>query len=286
MPAAATPTEVPQWAAFGRLSSMKLSLPREHGSWAVLIAPIIVGFAAAQGGPPPAMLLFSCAALGGFLLRPPLQAILFSKQAEAGAWASLSLYCLLALGGLLPLIGMYGRIGLAGFAVPAAGLLALDLVVQKGRRSFSIASELSGILILCLGAPAAYYAARGTVNAEAWCAWLLSALYFTGPIFHVKMAALQHRASVDSRLAGELTRMRTISRLYSGAALGLAAAVAVWGQAPALATLPFAAALAKTWLRGAEPPGRVDFRKLGYQEVGYAVFFALILSAGYIMRRA
>lgn len=261
--------------------SLKVLLPREHGSWAVLIAPVLVGFAAARGGPLPAALLFCCAALGGFLLRPPLQAILFSKKGETGTWAALGIACALALGGLLPLLFSYGRFGLGWFALPAAGMLTLDLLVQRGRRSFGFVSELSGIWVLCLGAPAAFYAARGSLTAEAWCAWGLSALYFSGPVFFVKMTALQHRASADPRSAGELSRMRTISFVYHAAALLAAAALVHFGAAPLLAPLPFAAALAKTWRRGAQAPARVDFRRLGYQEVGYSVLFVLALLTGW-----
>ena len=107
-------------------------------------------------------------------MRPPLRAIFFPKQGDSEAWASLTIPSILVLGGILPLFRYYGRIGLVGFAIPAAGLLAMDLVVQRGRRSFGIASELSGILILCLGAPAAYYAAHGILNSEAWWVWRMN----------------------------------------------------------------------------------------------------------------
>jgi hypothetical protein len=259
---------------------MRLILPKEHGSWAVLIAPIVAGLAAAGGGPPAAVLLFFIAALGGFLLRPPLQSFV-SPKPEPGVRPSLAVYSLMALGGVWPLLRVYGRAGLLGFAVPAGGLLAADLLVHRGRRSFSMVSELSGIAVLCLGGPAAYYAARGTLNADAWCVWFLSALFFSGPVFHVKMAALQHRASSDRTLTPELARLRLVSAAYHSAALLAAVAAALWGPAPALAALPFAAALWKTWRRGASPPSRVDFRRLGYQEVGYSVLFAAAMAAGY-----
>lgn len=250
----------------------------------MLIAPVVVGLAASSGGPPAAVVFFCCAALGGFLVRTPLQSILFAKPVEAGAWPSLALYAFLALGGFLPLFFYYDRIGLLGFAVPAAGLLAADLAVQRGRRSFDLLSELSGILVLCLGAPAAFYAARGTLSADAWTAWGLSALFFAGPVFHVKLAALQHRAVSDPKASAGLPRARTISVSYHLAALGFVLAAAVRGAVPLLASVPFAAALAKTWRRGARPPARVDFRALGYREVGYSVLFALSVSAGYLLR--
>ncbi|MFI5345485.1 MAG: YwiC-like family protein [Elusimicrobiota bacterium] len=263
---------------------LKIFLPREHGSWAVLAAPVVVGFCAARGGPPLTQALFCCAALGGFLLRPALAAFFFPKPNEDGAWPSLIFAGALALGGLAPLFLLYDRAGLAWFALPAAVLLIADLLLRRGRRSFGLFSELSGILILCLGAPAAIYAARGVMSADAWWVWLLSALFFSGPIFHVKLAALQHRASVDPGLIGSLPRARTTGAIYHAAALLIAAAGAVLGPVPALATLPFAAALIKNLRRGARPPAKVDFRALGYQEVGYSVLFALTVSAGYLLR--
>lgn len=55
----------------------------------------------------------------------------------------------------------------------------------------------------------------------------------------------------------------------AGAALGLAAA----GAWPALAPLPLLAALAKAWRGALEPPGRADFRALGYTEVAFSALF-------------
>jgi hypothetical protein len=98
------------------------------------------------------------------------------------------------------------------------------------------------------------------------------------------MAALQHRASIDRSLADPLARMRRVSLAYHGAALAAVVAAAIWGTAPALATLPFAAALAKTWRRSVLPSAKVNFQRLGYHEVGYSVFFALALAAGYLLK--
>lgn len=262
---------------------MKIMLPKEHGSWAVLIAPVVVGFAAAGGGAPGVILLFSCAALGGFLLRPPLQALVSGKQ-EAGVWPSLLAYGCLAVAGALPLILGYARWGLLAFAAPAGVLLAIDLYVHRGRRSFSLWTELSGIAMLCLGAPAAYYTAHGALSSDAWFAWALSVLFFSGPVFHVKMAALQHRASIDRSLAEELEGMKRASLTYHSLVLMAVVAAAWLALVPVLAPLPFALALAKTWSRAVSPPAKVNFQRLGYQEVGYSLVFALVLSIGYLAK--
>ena len=81
--------------------------------------------------------------------------------------------------------------------------------------------------------------------------------------------------------ARELSRRRNLSAAYHGTALLLAGAAVVRGLAPAAAALPFAAVLVKTLHRGSRPPSRVDFRRLGYREVGYSFFFLAALTAGY-----
>lgn len=262
---------------------MKLLLPKEHGSWAVLIAPVVAGFAAASGAPAAVVGLFSCAALGGFLMRPPLQSLVSGKQ-EAGLWPSLLAYAGLALAGALPLLLAYGRWGLLAFAAPAGVLLAIDLYVHRGRRSFSFWTELSGIAMLCLGAPAAYYTARGSLSADAWFAWVLSVLFFSGPVFHVKMAALQHRASIDGSLSGELEGMRRASLTYHSLVLMAVIAAAGLSLVPMLTPLPFALALAKTWSRAVQAPAKVNFQRMGYQEVGYSAVFTLIMAVGYLTK--
>jgi len=193
-------------------------MPREHGSWAVLAAPILVGLAAAGGGPAGAVAAFAAAALGAFLIRTPLQSLL-SAQPAPGAALWLAGYAALAAAGALPLFFSYARWGLLGFAVPAAILMAMNLRANQKRQTFSFANEIFSILGLCLGAPAAFYAAGGSLPVEAWLAWGLSALYFLGPIFDVKAAALRHRVSADKSMQGDWARMKRASLVYSAAAL-------------------------------------------------------------------
>jgi len=257
-------------------------MPREHGSWAVLAAPILVGLAAAGGGPAGAVAAFCAAALGAFLLRTPLQSLL-SPHPSPGSARWLAAYAALAAAGGLPLFFVYARWGLLGFAVPAAALMAMNIQANRSRQTFSFANEGLGILGLCLGAPAAFYAARGSLAGGAWPAWGLSALYFLGPIFDVKAAALRHRVSSDGSARGAWERMKKNSWAYSAVALIVVCAAAAAGWASAAAALPFLAALHKTWRRGRLSPGRVDFKRLGFEEVGYAVFFVLAVGGGFLL---
>lgn len=231
---------------------------------------------AAPGPLWPVASLFWLGALGAFLARTPLQALL-SKPQDQSARLWLGLYAAAALLGFLPLFFFWQRWLLLAFALPVALLLAANLRANLTGRRFSAANEAAGVLGLCLGAPAAYYALSGGLQARAWSLWLLSGIYFLGPIFHVKLAALQHRASADASFLPDLKAMRRRSLAYHGLAL---AAVVLWGalgDLPAAAAIPFGAALVKAGLRALQEPQRVDFRRLGFQEVGYTILFVICL---------
>lgn len=252
--------------------------PKEHGAWAILIAPILVGYLGAPSHAPVPAALFFLGALAAFLLRAPLQ-ILLSRPGDRQARWWLALYLSLTTAGFLPLIALFGRWRLLFFALPAFLLLAENLAANKAGRRFSAFNEVAGVLGLCLGAPAAFYAAGGDLGPGAWALWLLSAAYFIGPIFHVKMAALQHRAAADSSALPQLRRMRRLSAAYHGLVLALIGVWTAGGGLAAAAVIPFAAAFLKTVLRGFQGPGRVDFRSLGYAEVAYSVLFVVVMGA-------
>ncbi|MEK9144834.1 MAG: hypothetical protein AAB339_04405, partial [Elusimicrobiota bacterium] len=48
-----------------------------------------------------------------------------------------------------------------------------------------------------------------------------------------------------------------------------------------LAAVPFAAALIKTLSQGARAPRRMDFRRVGYGEIGHSLVFASALLAAF-----
>lgn len=255
-------------------------LPKEHGAWAILIAPILVGLIGAPVVSPAAATLFCLGSLAVFLVRTPLQTLL-SKPGDPQALRWLAFYGFLAAGAFLPLIVVLGCWKLLYFAVPSIALLAENLFANKAGRRFSAFNEAAGVLGLCLGAPAAYYAASFELDSRAWSMWLLCSLYFLGPIPYVKMAALQHRAANDKAALPALDGMSRLAAVYHALALVVVGVWAATGGLPALATIPFAAALLKTTLRAARKPERVDFKALGYTEIGYSTLFVALTGFGF-----
>lgn len=69
----------------------------------------------------------------------------------------------------------------------AIAALAFDAISVWRRKQKSIANELITFAAVCLSAPLAYAAARGTISATAIGLWVLNTLYFSSTIFTVKL---------------------------------------------------------------------------------------------------
>lgn len=255
-------------------------LPREHGSWALLAAPAALGLFMAPAGSPAASALFALGALGAFLSRVPLQSLALPRPDPAAPrW--LAAYGGLAAAGFAPLILAYGRWALLAFGAAAVAALGASLALTARRKSLSWTNELLGVGGLALLAPAGYYSAHGRLEGEAWTAWALAAAFFSGPLFYVKAAALEHRAARDASAAAELAAARKRSVAYHAGTASLAVAAAAAGGIPWLAAAPFVLALEKAWRRAGRPPRPVEFKRLGWQEVGYAAAFLALALAGF-----
>lgn len=249
-------------------------MPKEHGSWAVLLAPLVLGLAWAAPAPLGAAACFALSALGAFLLRTPFLA-LAAAPADRRARNWLTAYAALAALPALPLFFFYRRWALLGFSLPVPFLLAETWRCQRARKAMSFENEMIGIAGLALTAPAAAYAARGASRLGDWLLWLLCALYFFGPVFDVKLAALLHRRAAGANVEAALGRMKRASLPYhvvSAAAAGVLAPYVGW-----LALAPFAASLIKTVRRALSGPRKISFQTLGYTEVGYSLLFVLCL---------
>ena len=102
--------------------------------------------------------------------------------------------CAVAAVTLVPLVVFLGRWKLLYFAAPIGLILVVTLTAGKSSRRLTAFHEAAGVLGLCLGdrrpitrPTAAWVPKHGPYGCFA--------RHFLGPIFHVKMAALQHRVA-------------------------------------------------------------------------------------------
>lgn len=228
-------------AAERPVAAARPPMPREHGAWGILLVP----FATAVGvagvwNLPVALLLVSI--LCFYVARASW---LKKNYRWTAALLAGSAAC------VLPLLLVWKLWWLAAF-----GAVAAPLAFRKTERS--VGMQLLAVAGLTLTAPAAWYAATGTLDYRLW---LLNALYFGGGIFYVKM----HIATAMARKpAGRLPVI-----LYYGALAGI---LAWWPVG-----LAFAPVIARAFVGAARVSPVLRIKRLGWTEVAYSIVFAVVL---------
>ncbi len=154
-------------------------------------------------------------------------------------------------------------------------LLLFHLWLVSRRQEMSVTGELSGIFGLVLGAPMAYYAASGRLDATAGALWLLNALYFGGTVFYIKLKVRQQpRQPAPNRLGQRLVKAKACLA-YQTATLTIVILLVTFQKAPLLIPLAFVPATIKI-LWGAwqwQDKKSLSLMRLGVTEIIHAVAF-------------
>lgn len=263
----------------------KLVLPTEHGAWAWLIIPFVVGAAVAGKlgpfGEKAALSLF-LTFIGGlcaFLMRQPATVWLRARQGKArrtdeplaaGWTSSFAILAGLCLLGLLAL----ERTALLWLLFPFVAILGLYLAAAlKGRAERrALWMELAGAVGLALMAPAAFIAATERLDPAIWPLWVIMAMQNALSVFYVRL-----------RLAD--THRRPTNRAYvfwahlTGVVVVLMAGLT--DLAPLLPALPFIGFLGRAvWaVRGPRLVNNV--RRFGFTELGIEILAGLWIAVSY-----
>ncbi len=259
--------------------SLKPPLPKEHGSWAMLAIPLLLGLAVAPAWHPRALVLL-LAVLAFFLVRYPL-ALLVKIRKRAAADKSALVGWAVVYGGVAALSGgwlvLFQGLGwLAPLGLVGALLVLFHLWLVSRRQEMSLAGELVGITGLALGAPMAYYAAAGALDHTAAILWLINALYFGGTVFYIKLKVRQQpRLPAPDRAAERLVKARACLT-YQAAVLTVVILLAAQRWAPLLAPLAFLPVTVKI-ISGAwrwQDKKSLSLTRLGIAELIHAITFA------------
>ena len=252
-------------------------MPREHGAWMMLYAPLATGLLVYRVEPPVAALLIvvvSCVFFGqnalGLRLRGrggPTNDRWLAGFAVAGVAAATGLLLGLGLWRLLPL------------AAPAALLFAWQAWQRRATRrqiDHSTVNEVATAAVMALGASAAYLAAGHPWMPAIGLPWAAFALYFSGSVFYVKMRVHDARSSAAP---DERWRQGVICGLFH-AGLGLVVAclfAAGWpnpqfGLFAGIALIP---AIARAWIAWRRLDGRLpSLQRIGVLEFLFATWFS------------
>jgi hypothetical protein len=257
----------------------QLRLPKEHGAWAMLYIPFVLGLLVAGSfGWPVLLLLLATTAL--FISRESLLVWWRARQRGRSAEKEVRLllgYVALGLLSGLPLLLVWQLYWL----IPL-GLVGVLLLIVNGRQGAqmeerALGNELLAIGGLTLTAPAAYYAASGAWNETALWLWLLSALYFASSVFYIKLRVYR----LNPRKQAEQQRAWRSCALYHS--FLLAALLALWLTAslPLFAVIAFAPVLLRSAWSLFNPVTQVNLRRAGFLEIGYSLIFLACLALSF-----
>lgn len=286
-----------------------LMLPREHGAWAMLLMPYLVGTAAAGwGGWASLLLLVSLLLL--FSSSRPLELALRRPGNRVGAGlrpdrpggtgasragprpaptdtqevnqrrqqALLRLAAYLGFGGTATalLLLLFQRWALLPMGAVAGVALMAQLPLRRRQLDRSWPARLLSIAALSASGPAAYYVTSGALDRQALAVWVLAFLYSAASVFYVR---LLHGLPVRQKPgAAEDDRGRAERQLLAYLVLATLtlATFTYLGWLPPLSLLAFVPLAAKaawaSWNRGYRP----TLRQVGFAEIGHASLFALL----------
>ncbi|HWJ04077.1 MAG TPA: YwiC-like family protein [Verrucomicrobiae bacterium] len=254
----------------------KLIVPREHGAWAMLLVPFLVGIGVNGFAFNLPVLLTAGLALALFLARYPLTLLVKYPQRKNSYIPSLLLY--LGAAGVLavPLLVGYKLYALIPMGVLALVFLGSNLWLTARGHERSLSANLLGITGLSLTAPLAYYVSSGPIKLLSLMLtlWIVCSLFFGSSLFYVKMLFRESKNPYfrEAALTVHL--------------LGLVVTVAgvLTGLAPLLLPLAFIPPLVKVVI-AIRRSGTPSLRQIGFQEIAYSLVFLVltIISFTYLL---
>jgi hypothetical protein len=267
-----------------------LILPREHGAWGLLLVPMVTGagiaFRESSRVLPATLLLISALAL--FWLRTPVESLLGTSALRAQTnderrsvtivIAILAAVAALSVGTLLwawhnPLLWLIG-------AVAGAAFLGQALLKKLGR-STRMLSEMVGTIGLTAAAPAAYYVVTGKFGLTACILWMANLIFAGDQIHYVQLRI--HTARVEG-FKNKLMRGWTFAAGQLAMTVVLTIACLV-GIIPAIASVAFSPLLFRGWFYFVQKPAPLVVRRLGWNELSYAVSFCVLFIAAFAVSK-
>jgi hypothetical protein len=261
---------------------MKMSppIPKEHGAWAMLYAPLLV-VVFVLGRFELSLLLFWVTVTAAFLGHEPLailarlhpsQTRSAEKIRQARLW--LFIYSALAAPALALLLFYYGRWHLLTIGALLLALLSLHLFLTAKRVERKFAGEFLGVLSLTITAPAAYYVACGQFDKTSLLLWALNLLYFTSAIFYIKMRVSRYAKKKEANL------LTWQCALYHAALLVCITSAAWFGWLSLFVAFAFAPITLRAFFAMMMEEKRLSLKRIGFAEIGYTLMFITFLALG------
>lgn len=256
-------------------------ITREHGSWAVLFVPMIVGFAYANEISWNVLLL-AFSALGVFMSYVPVHMIL--REYAAGTrdyqkiWGPIfwsTIYLGIGVTCIVPLLSQgywyllpIGVAGLSSFF----GNYLLTTTVKK-----SIASDLVAIAGLTLSAPSAYYISTNKLGMNALALWILNGLFFGCSVFYVHMKIRVSGLKKESWQWEDKLTIGSLNILYHVAVIIIVAVIVSYINTSSIVILAFVPMFIHAIVGTVNLHRKTKFKHLGLLLLAQSVVFGILL---------
>ncbi|MCI0690904.1 YwiC-like family protein [candidate division KSB1 bacterium] len=259
-------------------------IPKEHGAWAVLFVPMLVGVSIA-GKLTLNVLFLALATLGVFLSYVPAQTLLrewlvASPAPERVRAAKFWAVVCLGMGALsmLPLFfqNLWWLLGIGILSVIAF----LANFVLTRHHSKTVPIDLISVLGLTLSAPAAYYTVTGKLDQAAVMLWLMNFLFFgSGIVYvHTKLrAAAMKKADLSFH---EKLSLGKLNLIYHFVVLAIVGILAAKKFTPLFAVVAFVPMTIHAIYGTLKLSNTVRFKNLGLILLAHALIFALLFALG------
>jgi hypothetical protein len=263
----------------------RLPLTREHGSWAVMAVPLLIGTAAGESFGWQHVILI-VAAIAAFLSYVPAQ-IMWGQthgrrdrlevEAAATFWISiLPAVALVAAGWLV----LEGFVDVVGWGAAALALFAVHgwLTARQGK---SVWGDLVASVGLSVGAPAALMLDGASDWRHAFVLWALVSLFFGSSVMYVHMKIRAVAAKLSEPSWAIRLRFGWVTLAYHVAVIMLVAAIVAGGRPGLLALIAYVPMAIHAVVGTIRLAGPVKFKRLGFLLLGHAILFAVLLATAW-----
>lgn len=161
---------------------MNWFIPREHGAWAMLIVPFVIGMFASEISV--YHFIFFIGVLAFYFASGPFLAYIRKPSLKKAVLPALFIYITVGCLFSLPVLYKYPTVILIGlFIVP---FFALNIYFAKQKKERLFVNDLLAIIALSFLVLISYYIGNGLVDERALLLMVINILFFTASVFHVK----------------------------------------------------------------------------------------------------
>jgi nitrous oxidase accessory protein len=257
-------------------------IPKEHGAWAALFVPLIVG-ASIAGKFTLNVLLLAFGTLAVFMSYVPVQTILRrlsvapptpERLRAAKIWAAVYL----GLGALfMAQLFLEGLWRLFGIGILSVIAFFVNFILTR-HYAKTVLSDLISVLGLTLSAPAAYYTVTEKLDQTAALLWLMNFLFFGSGIVYVHTKLRAAALKKPEFSFGEKLSLGKLNLIYHLVVLAIVGILAAQNFTPLFAIVAFVPMTIHALYGTLKLSSRISFRKLGILLLAQSLIFALLFA--------